>query len=98
MMVKRVRMKAIVSAKIILFSLWTVVTALTVLYTRAQTPPASVSSARESDLVESAFRLVREAVEKSEVPGAIVLVARGGRILRQEAFGRSDLENEIPFA
>jgi len=50
-----------------------------------------------SDALDSAFRLIREAVEKDEVPGAIALVARGGRILRHEAFGLRDIENQLPF-
>jgi CubicO group peptidase (beta-lactamase class C family) len=47
--------------------------------------------------LEPAFRLVREAVEKNEVPGAIALVARNGHVLRHEAFGLRDVENQIPF-
>jgi len=47
--------------------------------------------------LDSAFRLVREAVEKKEVPGAIALVARDGRILRHEALGVRDIENRLPF-
>jgi len=49
------------------------------------------------DLLEPAFRLVREAVERDEVPGAIALVARGGKVLRHEAYGLSDIENRLPF-
>jgi CubicO group peptidase (beta-lactamase class C family) len=50
-----------------------------------------------ADLLEPAFRLVREAVEKNEVPGAIALVARGGRIVRHQAYGLRDIENHRPF-
>src|SRR5262245_58305513 len=50
-----------------------------------------------TDPLEPAFRLVREAVEKNEVPGAIALVARGGKILRQETYGLRDIENQLPF-
>ena len=53
--------------------------------------------AAADDPLEPAFRLVRDAVEKGEVPGAIALVARGGRILRHEAFGLRDIENQLPF-
>src|SRR5439155_9710140 len=49
------------------------------------------------DSLDAAFRLVREAVEKGEVPGAIALVARGGKILRHEAYGLRDIENQLPF-
>jgi CubicO group peptidase (beta-lactamase class C family) len=47
--------------------------------------------------LDSAFRLVRDAVEKKEVPGAIALVARDGKILRHEALGLRDIENQLPF-
>ena len=46
---------------------------------------------------EPAFRLVREAVERKEVPGAIALAARDGNILRHEAYGLRDMENQLPF-
>jgi CubicO group peptidase (beta-lactamase class C family) len=49
------------------------------------------------DALDSAFRLVREAVEKDELPGAIALVARSGTILRHEAYGLADIENQLPF-
>src|SRR4051794_33721702 len=54
-------------------------------------------AAGSDDRLDSAFRLVREAVEKGEVPGGIALVARNGKILRQEAYGLSDVENRLPF-
>lgn len=53
--------------------------------------------AARGNLLDPAFRLVRDAVEKDEVPGAIALVTRGGRILRHEAFGWSDPANRVPF-
>jgi CubicO group peptidase (beta-lactamase class C family) len=46
---------------------------------------------------EEAFRKVREAVERGDVPGAIALVADRDAILRHEAFGLCDLENRVPF-
>jgi CubicO group peptidase (beta-lactamase class C family) len=46
---------------------------------------------------DPAFRLVRDAVAKHEVPGAVALVARGGKIIRQEAYGLRDIENQLPF-
>src|SRR5687767_4946021 len=42
-------------------------------------------SSATSDPLEPAFRLVRQAVEESKIPGAIALVARDGKILRHEA-------------
>ena len=58
---------------------------------------ANPCAAEHQDSLDSAFRLVREAVEKDEVPGAIALVARGGTILRHEAYGLRDIENQLPF-
>src|SRR5438105_4538940 len=55
------------------------------------------SAGAASDSLDPAFRLVRDAVEKDEVPGAIALVARGGRILRHEAYGLRDIESQLPF-
>ena len=51
----------------------------------------------QNDSLDVAFGLVRKAVENNEVPGAIALVARQGRILRNEAFGLRDIENQLPF-
>jgi len=50
-----------------------------------------------ADSLEPAFRLIREAVERNEVPGAIALVAHDGKILRHEALGLRDTENQLPF-
>ncbi len=47
--------------------------------------------------LDAAFRLVRSAVETNHVPGAIALVARDGRVVRHEAFGLRDVENQLPF-
>src|SRR3989442_191748 len=55
------------------------------------------SAGAASDSLDPAFRLIRGAVQKDEVPGAIALVARGGRILRHEAFGLRDIEGQLPF-
>src|SRR5262245_28323283 len=58
---------------------------------------ADQPTATLTDPLEPAFRLVREAVERNEVPGAIALVARGGKILWNEAYGLRDIENQVPF-
>src|SRR5690349_2923212 len=55
-----------------------------------------MAAARGATL-DSAFQLVREAVDKGEVPGAIALVARDGKILRHEVYGLRDIENQLPF-
>jgi len=49
------------------------------------------------DSLDPAFGLVREAVAKNKVPGAIALVSQRGRIIRQEAFGLRDIESQLPF-
>lgn len=55
------------------------------------------SACAASDPLDPAFHLIREAVEKDDVPGGVALVARGGTILRHEAFGLRDIENQLPF-
>src|SRR5688500_9404659 len=50
-----------------------------------------------ADALDPAFALLRDAVAKGEIPGAIALVARNGKMLRHETFGASDIENNIPF-
>src|SRR5262245_30383714 len=57
----------------------------------------AAESADSAGQFERAFRLVRDAVERREVPGAIALVARHGKILRHEACGLRDMENQLPF-
>ena len=51
----------------------------------------------QADSLDAAFGLVQKAVEADEVPGAVALVARHGRIIRHEAFGLRDIENQLPF-
>lgn len=50
---------------------------------------------RES--LDPAFQLVKQAVDKQEIPGAVLLVAYHGKIVRQEAFGLADVEGQVPF-
>jgi CubicO group peptidase (beta-lactamase class C family) len=52
----------------------------------------------QDDPLEPAFRLVREAVERGDVPGALALVARRDRVLREEAYGVCDPDRKTPFA
>src|SRR6476660_1214156 len=47
--------------------------------------------------LDGAFRLVREAVTWGDVPGAAALVARDGKIVREEAYGLCDVENKLAF-
>src|SRR4051812_14107796 len=65
-------------------------------------PPHFASAAERAAMgdpgsLEPAFQLVRAAVEKNEVPGAVALVARNGKIVRQDVFGLRDIENRLPF-
>ena len=47
--------------------------------------------------LDTAFRLVKDAVARGDVPGAVALVARSGTIVREEAYGLADVENNIAF-
>jgi CubicO group peptidase (beta-lactamase class C family) len=46
---------------------------------------------------DHAFQLLRDAVEKGEIPGYIALVKRNGTVVRHEAFGLRDIEKNLPF-
>jgi CubicO group peptidase (beta-lactamase class C family) len=59
--------------------------------------PASGASIASTNRLDAAFGLIRKAVEKDEIPGAIALVAQKGRILRHEALGWSDPVARVPF-
>src|SRR5262249_32081000 len=43
------------------------------------------------------FRIVQDAVANENIPGAIALVTRKGKVIREEAFGLSDVENKKPM-
>src|SRR6476659_9965186 len=58
---------------------------------------ARFASAAEPNALDKAFALVEVAVSKGEVPGAIALVSKDGKILREEAYGLADVENKVPF-
>ncbi len=47
--------------------------------------------------LDPAFQLVEQAVDKQEIPGAVLLVAYQGKIVRQEAYGLGDVEGHVPF-
>jgi CubicO group peptidase (beta-lactamase class C family) len=56
------------------------------------------AAAQDSVLQQAAaFQLIEDAVAKGEIPGAVVLVAQRGKIVREAAYGLSDIENHIPF-
>jgi CubicO group peptidase (beta-lactamase class C family) len=46
---------------------------------------------------EGAFRLLKEAVDKGEIPGCVALVKRNGRVVGHQAFGFRDIEKKRPF-
>lgn len=47
--------------------------------------------------LDRAVSIVRHAVEDDEIPGAVVLVARRGRVILHEAFGFRDIERTKPM-
>jgi CubicO group peptidase (beta-lactamase class C family) len=57
----------------------------------------AVSSAQEPAALDAAFKLVQDAVAKGEVPGAVALVAKDGKVIREEAYGLADVENKTPM-
>jgi CubicO group peptidase (beta-lactamase class C family) len=85
----------------ILFGFWTLgfgISTITLLFdTNASAAAENQRGATRDVSLEAAFQLVRTAVETNHVPGAIALVAREGRVLRHEAFGLRDIENQLPF-
>src|SRR4051794_39850858 len=58
-----------------------------------QRKPAAVPASS----LDEAFGIVRDAVAKENVPGAIALVAQHGKIIREEAFGLCDVESQRPM-
>lgn len=58
------------------------------------TPEEAGVSAAE---LEKGVRSLQEAVERDELRGVVVLVARGGKIVLHEAFGWRDKEQKIPM-
>jgi CubicO group peptidase (beta-lactamase class C family) len=51
----------------------------------------------EPAALNAAFDLVEAAVEKGEIPGAIALVTRDGKVVREEAYGVADDGQKTPF-
>lgn len=74
---------------------------LTILIGVLTTSPSAAWSAEPATDVqvalEKAFGLVKEAVTRGDVPGAVALVARDGKVLREEAYGLCDVENKVAF-
>lgn len=51
----------------------------------------------EPAALDAAFEMVKAAVAKGEVPGAVALVTKDGEVVREEAHGLADVEQKIPF-
>ena len=71
--------------------------ALSIAGTSATAADVNQRVATRDAALDAAFQLVRDAVETNHVPGAIALVARDGRVVRHQAFGLRDVENQLPF-
>lgn len=59
---------------------------------------ATLVPGHTKDNLGPAFTTLRDAVDRGDVPGYIALVARHGQVLRHEAYGWCDLENQRPFS
>jgi len=69
----------------------------------AQTAPTlAYGSAEEAGMsaaiVDAAFGIYEEAVDRGDLVGAVVLIARNGTVVLHEAVGMSDLANDVPMA
>ena len=56
----------------------------------------AVGEETEAKLAD-AFALLKRAVAQRQIPGAVALVARHGKVIREEAMGLCDIENQVPF-
>jgi CubicO group peptidase (beta-lactamase class C family) len=71
-----------------------------VIWTATTLPSAVMSAERANEnqvSLDDAFQLVQDAVARGDVPGAVALVARDGKVLREEAYGLCDAEHKVPF-
>jgi len=57
--------------------------------------PKSVNVNAEA--LNEAVSLIRHSVDDDEIPGAVILVARRGKIILHQAFGYRDIERQIPI-
>ncbi|GAB5405751.1 MAG: hypothetical protein Aurels2KO_39820 [Aureliella sp.] len=68
---------------------------------RSSSPPLVRGTADEVDINEShleqAISIVRDAVANDEIPSAVVLVARRGKVVALQAFGHRDFERSQPL-
>ena len=57
---------------------------------------ANAVGVHEESLID-AVSIIRDAVDEDEIPGAVILVARRGKILLHEALGYSDIKRQKPL-
>ena len=83
-----------------LFTLFTLV-----LYSQTEsvqiTPPLSETSPAQQGMSEERLeridRMLNQAIDQNEIPGAVALIARNGKIVYHMAFGIADHESGRPF-
>lgn len=51
----------------------------------------------DPDALDDAVSIIRDAIESNEIPGAVILVARRGKIVLHQAFGYSDVARTRPL-
>lgn len=50
-----------------------------------------------TDRLDKIDKMIEKAIEEKQIPGAVALIARNGKIIYNKAFGESDVKNEKPF-
>lgn len=68
---------------------------------RQESPPLSKASAAEAGMsaerLDRIDRMLLNSIEKNDIPGAVALVARDGKIVYHKAFGTADAESGRKF-
>ncbi len=90
--------------RVVVRSVITLIVALGLLSSRAESQQARVLSYGEpedvgmsSAVLQGAVGLYEEAVERGDLVGAVVLVARNGRVVLHQAIGSKDKEQGLPM-
>lgn len=60
-----------------------------------RTVPEAVGMA--TPRLERLDKIIQEHVEKEQIPGAVVLIARGGKVAHVKAYGMKDMESKAPM-
>lgn len=50
-----------------------------------------------TDRLERIDNMLNNAIEEGQIPGAVALIARNGKIIYHKAFGNANAEEEVPF-